>query len=390
MSELDLEEVPNDPDKVELSFGCLRATQPIGDLFFGVMPHDLLSKITYFDVRRIVQEKRDVETYLGIQRPLVPKKVNALEKFVGFYDASFPSSVILAIDEQYVQYDEKNGKMILRNYAEGETIPSTNIRYIARVLDGQHRIAGLSKFHGESFDVPVTVFVGSDISDQAYIFSTVNLEQNKVSKSLAYDLFALAKTRSPQKTCHNIAVALDRDDGSPFYRRIKRLGVATVGRDFETLTQAQFVEAILKYISRDPKEDRDRLLRGKKMTRATDEEMERLLFRNLFIEEKDLDIADILNSYFSAVKARWPEAWDFRGAGLILNRTNGFRALMRLFREMYLYVASPGDLVPQEAFDELFKRSTLSDKDISKENFEPGSGGESALYKRLKEEIFSE
>lgn len=388
MTELDLEKLPNDPDKVEVRFGCLKATQPIGDIFFGVMPHDLLSKITFFDVRRVIQEKRDVERYLGIQRPLEPKKVKALENFVGYYDASFPSSVILAIDEKFVEYDEKEGKMILRNYGEGEKEPSTNIRHIARVLDGQHRIAGLSAFRGESFDVPVTVFVGSDISDQAYIFSTVNLEQNKVSKSLAYDLFSLAKTRSPQKSCHNIAVALDRDKKSPFYQRIKRLGVATVGRDFEPLTQAQFVEAMLKYISKEPKEDRDKLLRGKSLDRVAGSEAERLLFRNLFIDEKDLKIADIINSYFSAVQNRWPEAWNFRGAGLILNRTNGFRALMRLFREMYLDVASPGDLVPQKSFDELFKRSTLKDNEISKENFEPGSGGEGALYRRLRDEIF--
>ena len=66
-----------------------------------------------------------------------------------------------------------------------------------------------------NFDILVSLFVGSDIADQAHVFATVNLEQTKVGKSLAIDLFELARTRSPIKTCHNVAVALDttRDAG---------------------------------------------------------------------------------------------------------------------------------------------------------------------------------
>ena len=68
------------------------------------------------------------------------------------------------------------------------------------MIDGQHRIAGLYKYEGEvGFDINVTIFVGTDIADQAQIFSTVNLEQTKVNRSLAYDLFALAHSRSPKK-----------------------------------------------------------------------------------------------------------------------------------------------------------------------------------------------
>jgi hypothetical protein len=38
-----------------------------------------------------------------------------------------------------------------------------------------------------------------------------------------YDLTELAKTRSPHKTCHDVAVVLDNESSSPFYQRIKRL-----------------------------------------------------------------------------------------------------------------------------------------------------------------------
>ena len=193
-----------DPDLVEFRFPCICARQPVGDLFIASIPHNVLGKISYFDVRRVISE-RDVERYLGIQRPLEPKRVIDLEKYVNFQDASFPTSIILAIDEEYAEFDENKNEMIIRNFLLGENYPSTMISKIARVIDGQHRIAGLEKFVGESFDLSVTIFIGADISDQAQIFATVNLEQTKVNKSLVYDLFELAHSRSPQKTCHNIA-----------------------------------------------------------------------------------------------------------------------------------------------------------------------------------------
>ena len=150
-------------------------------------------------------------------------------------------------------------------------------------------------------------FVGMDIADQAQIFSTVNLEQTKVNRSLAYDLFALAHSRSPQKTCHNIAVALDRDTIGPLFKRIKCLGVASKdeygiplpGREGETITQARFVESLIVYLTSDRKLDRDRLLRGESLLPADDDELKIRPFRNLFVsgEEGDFAIADIVEIF---------------------------------------------------------------------------------------------
>jgi DGQHR domain-containing protein len=240
---------------------------------------------------------------------------------------------------------------------------------------------------GEDFDLSVTIFVGVDIAQQAQIFSTVNLEQTKVNKSLAYDLFDLAKSRSPQKTCHNVVVALDQDATSPFFKRIKRLGVATEGRYGETITQATFVEALIRYISAEPKEDRDKLLRGVELPLASSNELERLPFRNLFIEERDLDIARVMWNYFDAVKAAWPAAWEFGGRGLILNKTNGFRALMRAFREIYLLLGRPGEIVPSAEFKKLFSRTKTKDDFFSIDNFPPGSTGEARLIAHLRSDL---
>ena len=94
----------------------------------------------------------------------------------------------------------------------------------------------------------VSIFIGADKADQAAVFATVNLAQTKVNNSLAYDLLSFAKRRTVERVCHEIVVALDREPSGPFKDKIKRLGVATPGRDNETLSQATVVRGILQYM----------------------------------------------------------------------------------------------------------------------------------------------
>jgi DGQHR domain-containing protein len=388
MSELPLP-LPIDNDKIELSFAAIKIRQPIGDIYVCTVDHATLQKITYFDVRRVMRDERDLEKYLGIQRPVNEARIDRLKEYVNYRDATFPSSIILSIDEEHAYFDEKTRKIIVSNTRRGEKKPDIAIRNLCRVIDGQHRIAGLEGFKGENFEVPVSLFVGSDISDQAYIFATVNLEQTKVNKSLAYDLYELAKTRSPEKTCHNIAVVLDQDNNSPFYKRIKRLGTTTVGRNAneDTIAQATFVQSIIPYISSDPKGDRDALLRGRVLSLPTRDEEKQLIFRRLFIGLDDKTIGKILEQYFLAVSARWPDAWNNGGQGNVLNKTNGFRALMKVFRKAYLYFATPGQLVSASKYGELFKAVKVDDSYFTVANFRPGSSGEADLRKFLEKSM---
>ena len=374
-------------DPRSVVFPCLKITQPVGDFFVGVMKYNILRDISYFDVRRVIQEPRDVERYLGIQRPLNPTRVRELQKYVTFYDATFPTSIIIAVDADAAAYSETNREMTLSNVIRDTRETSILFRHIARVIDGQHRIAGLADYDGPDFDLSVTLLIGFDIAQQAQIFATVNLEQTKVNKSLAYDLFALSERRSPQKTCHNVVVILDQDRTGPFYHRIKRLGPATVGRIGETLTQATFVGALLRLISRDPNGDRDTLMRGRSIPVATEEELKTLPLRNLFLKGDDVAIAKIMWNYFEAVRQRWSVAWNASATGYILNRTNGFRALMRLFRPLYLSLAEPGEIVDYPRYGAIFRDVSVTDEDFNISNFPPGSSGEAALVERFRQEL---
>jgi len=369
-----------------ITFKALQLTQPVGSFYIARIGYKDLRRVSVADVRRLERE-RDFEKYLGIQRPLSTARAKEIRDYALTIDATFPTSIIIAVSGKCAKWDEKAGELTIKEYLDGSGEPGDEIipfENIANILDGQHRIAGLMDLHTLEFDLSVAVFVDIDISQQAYIFSTVNLTQTKVNRSLVYDLFALSKSRSPQRTCHTIAVALDQSRESPFFQKIKRLGVATDGRFDETLTQSTFVEAFLPYISRSPMQDRDLLLTGKALKRADEDEARRLIFRNMFIDEKDVDITKIILNYFTAIETKWAKAWGRVEAGNIINRTNGFRAFARFLRPAYASIVRQiGEVPTVQQFDGIFEQVTLGDADFSTGVFLPGTSGESALLNRL-------
>jgi DGQHR domain-containing protein len=353
-----------------ITFRCLEVIQPVGTFYVGVMDSADLVAISYADIRRIAE--RDIEKYLGIQRTLNPDRVKEIATYANTMDATFPTAVILAVKSEDADYNDQGGAMSL-----------TRNDGVAKIIDGQHRIAGLKGFRGSPFMMNVAIFVDMDVEDQANVFATINLAQTKVNKSLVYDLYDYAKSRSPQKTSHSIARLMNRDEASPFKDKIKVLGRATPGKTNETLTQAAFVEALLPYITTKPIVDRDLLKRGKPLERRIDNRDDPRILRNLFIDERDADIAVILWNYFGAVQRRWPFAWTTKEAGNILNRTTGFTALMKFFPTAYRAARAPDAVVPSPFFETLFAAVKLSDADFTPENFPPGSAGISKLHKQL-------
>jgi DGQHR domain-containing protein len=375
-------------DEFSVDLPCVRVSQPIGEFYVASIDAKTLIHITYADVRRLTGE-REVDQYLGIQREVSPKRVKEIGRYVNTVDACFPSAVILSVPGRCATYNDDTRTLTLQTSLDGKDENQVNQMQIARVLDGQHRIEGLKSLaEGRPpFEVNVSIFVEMDIESQAYLFSVVNLAQTKVNKSLVYDLFEFARARSPQKTSHKLAVALDSDRASALFHRIKRLGVATHGRFTETLTQATFVESLMPYISDDPVKDRDDYLRGSKPVRAESAELRRTIFRNMFLEERDLEIGDIIYNFFAAVSGRWSVAWNAGGDGVMLGKTNGFRALMRLLRPAYLHLGKPGDVVSEGQFKTLLNKATITDEQFTIDNFKPGTSGETALYHRLMHEL---
>jgi len=363
----------NEAGSIEIK--CLQVRQPIGEFYLATMQWQDILRISWADVRRIGD--RDVEDYMGIQRELDPSRVAELRRYVRTIDATFPTGIILAVSsEDVIFYDEETGIMAMRDDEK-----------VAKIIDGQHRIAGLESLEDTDvrFDLNVTLFVDMDIEDQAMVFATINLAQTRVRKSLAYDLYEYTRSRSPQKTAHNIAKLMTSKDGSPLRDRIKILGTAT--KKYQTLTQAAFVESLVPLISgtlEQALKDRDLIKRGKPIPRCEDVGGDRVVFRDMFEEKSDARIARVVWNYFCAVRDRWPEAWDdVKPGGSMLPRTNGFRAFMRFLPIAYMHAGGPPSIPSAERFLALFRGVRLAGEDFNTDRYKPGSTGERALLDDL-------
>ena len=364
--------------------------QRIGEFYVGVIRVDELLRICQFDFRRMHYKGGYID-YLGIQRELNEKRIRDITKYVGTIDASFPTSIVISIDEKCatISDTEREGFKVLTvsDHVDADAPElSIGLDQAASIIDGQHRLKGLQEAGKSDFELSVSIFVGVDDATDASLFSTVNLAQTKVNKSLVYDLFSLATSRSPEKTCHEIVVALDQLPESPFHSRIKRLGVATEGRFGETLSQATIVKGLLPYITDDPLLDRDRGKRLGFWEPAVARDISKRIFYEFFRRNDDAKILANIINYFNAVKVRWPQAWENTGTGNIINRTNGYNGFIRFLRPAYLSISTDPKVVLQKDFEEIFTRAQLADGDFTPRTFLPGTSGSTKLYNMLMEQ----
>jgi hypothetical protein len=148
----------------------------------------------------------------------------------------------------------------------------------------------------------------------------------------------------------------------------------------------------VKFISLEPDQDRRILLDGKKLGLAGLNELQKCPFRNLFIEGKELDIAEIIFNYFCAVRDKWPSSWDaIDRTGNLLPRSNAFKAFMKYLKD-HVYVDlvglnNIGSIPSASEFSNYFQHINLTDEDFTTRNFAPGSGGQSTFYKMLIGEV---
>lgn len=358
-------------------------TQAIGSYYNVVMDAQTLLEICQFDFRQI-KTNNGIKEFLGIQRRLSDDRVKDIRRYIQTVDACFPTSIVISIDENCAKSAE-DGVLTIEPYQDSQDpnliIPFTGI---ATIIDGQHR---LKAFEGTNinWDLSVNIFVGISEGTQATIFSKVNLAQTKVNKSLVYDLFALDKGRSPEKTAHELVVLLNDMPESPFYQRIKRLGAATEGVFGETLSQATIVKGLLELLSKQPMVDRDIGARQGDFPDRGQEDFERRIFYPFFKSKSDEKILAVLINYFSAVRERWPTAWDSTGRGDMLPRTNGYNGLIRFLRDAYLNYTSNPAVVSKEQFAELFAKVDVDDTYFNNTNFPAGSSGAANLYRLLME-----
>ncbi len=298
----------------------MEVIQPIGTFYIGkIKAEDLISIYTV--------NRRTNNT--GVQRKLSEKKVKEIAKYCEDPDATFPTPIVVSINTKNIKFDPDFSEpgFIKIQYDEGVSI--------AEVIDGQHRVEGIKRASVKAFELMIVVMFDLTEQEKAYVFSTVNANQKKMEKSLIYDLFEVSETRSPYKTCHELARTVNSSKTSPFYNKLKMLGAKE--KETETLSQGTFVNYMVQHISKDPSEDGRRIKRRKKLIDDGG-----LIFRQYFIEEKDEVILKIILNYFGAVSEVFSNDWN--NSKSILPKTTGYGALMKALPLVYEKGLSERDL----------------------------------------------
>lgn len=355
--------------KITLEVPCLTVSQPIGIFYLGkLFASQLLNYVSI--LRRGLTE----EEQKNVQRKLNERRQREIADYISDPDATFPTSIIVSVYEDTVTVDEKNNKLIFEFDSK-----------LGEVLDGQHRLEGLSLASEEgdpkrveSFELPVVFMIDLSPDDKAYVFSVINSKQTQVPSSLIFDLFGLQTSRSARKTCHEIAQTLNAKEGSPFYRGVKMLGNRTFSSEY--LTQGAFAKYLLKLISKKP--DEDARLEKAKIQLPPDDT---LPFRKFYLKGEDPIIAKIMENYFGAISEVFPEEWSNNPKDYLLRKAAGYSALVTVLHTIWDTEISSKKAATREAFLPIARqlKSGVKNTLITSKNFGSSEAGAKDLANAL-------
>lgn len=340
--------------------------QPIGTFYFSKLNASILMSVVNITPRSSSNPS-------AIQRDESKDRINEIAKYCSDPDATFPTPIIISV------YSESNFEITddLIIFSEDEKI--------GEVIDGQHRLKGILKSQlADKFELPIVLLFDLTEEEKAYIFSIINSKQTKVSMSLIFDLFALSRFRSPQKTAHEIARVLNRSESSPFYNRLKMLGNKENNQEVATLSQGTFVTHFIELLSKDPDED----LRNSK-NNIQFQEIPTLPLRKYFINNEDEIILKIILNVFKGLKEVFYDLWQDPNHN-ILWKSTGYVAIIKSFNELYKLGDSKNDLSTdffKECFIKFDRHLKSQNLELTSNYFPSNAQQQTRLHKLLIESI---
>ncbi|TWJ13673.1 DGQHR domain-containing protein [Geobacter argillaceus] len=268
-------------------FPAIKVIQNKWIFYVFSMKSDMLYNVAY--VSRRQKDKKS-----GYQRNLSEKRATEISIYIESLKGVIPNNIILNFDVE-LNYDTKSNEI-------GFDVKDD----IAWVIDGQHRLYGLSLCE-KPIDVVVVAFSKLNISDQAKVFRTVNSTQKGVNSSLIYDLIDLAKDATfIEERAHELIKKLNEEPESPWYTKIKMIGTGP-----GLITQSAFMECLKP------------LLEEKKGALS------------MYSEEEQYGI---IKNYFNSIRLTFSDDWA--NTSSLLTKTMGFYSTMSLLPTVLQYCLS--------------------------------------------------
>lgn len=298
---------------------------------FYITSIDASDLIVNSNVERL-SEGRGVQRYLNEQRTL------DIAKFCQQNDAIFPTPIIVSLNTDFVNQENKNeGKLSVwsaseaKNKLDGDLVPFS-------IIDGQHRLAGIEKYfetnkeNQKKFMLPLIIYKDASIESSAKIFVTINANQRSVDRSTISQLFGVIYKNSSLYTVESFAStvvnSLNSSDISPFYHQIKMLGRKTNKNEF--ISQGTVAKKIIDRISSNIQEDNLNIEKGQKLTKGDSSK----IFREYFIKNTPESVTEFMINYFSAFEIAFSSVWD--NEDLLTKKAVGFSSLMNFFTSLHL------------------------------------------------------
>lgn len=369
---------------------ALKVSQPIGEFYVTVLPaRTVVGRVRNRPRTSVGGESDDV------QRIFSKKRVNEIASYTEDPDATFPTPIILAVTSDRIQEvaspAQQDAEAQEAVAAQAPAVPNPAVTFlvpdddgmIGDVLDGQHRVLGLlhSRYKTEGdFDLVVVLMFDLDPDDKAYVFSIINSKQTPVSSSLIYDLFDLAEYRSPQKTCHFVAQAMNREPGGPFFERLKMLGKKEPHHASRVmLSQGTFAARLAELITRDSA--RDAVLEKKNQPLPPEEDR---LLRKYYLRKEDQTILKIMQNFFGAARDAFRQEWESDTGEFVIRKTVGYTALIKVLRHTLPAAYEAKDL-SLGFFQQKFERymANLGDTPLTSAHFPSSGAGADALAAAL-------
>lgn len=340
---------------------AIEVSQPLGTFFAFSMQADVLSEITYSQPAEIIarmeaeSDNRGGYSIFGTQRAENKKRLDEIASFIRTTEATFPNSIILAAnydqDGQYIEDENRRWSVKASDLAGCYQLRIPMEGRSASIIDGQHRLHAFSRLPTgvpeRSMELLCVVFLELPVPYHAYVFATINFNQKKVDRSLAYDLFGFDVDEkspnhwSPETLAVYLTRLLNTESSSPLYRSIYPAADShnVFQSDRESspsdvhVSMATVVDGVLRLLSKNPKEDRNVVRRPENSGQGRNSllPIEGLPLRELYISENDRAIYELLVNYFIAVKRT---IWGMAGPESYLRKTVGIQAIFDILRDI--------------------------------------------------------
>jgi DNA sulfur modification protein DndB len=191
---------------------CIKVTQGKRHFFVAKLPAEVVATISYVAVRG---GKGDEEG--AVQRLLNKARISGIRDFT-LAGGDFPNAMVL-------NWVSSSNKLKVT----GNSISFNVEARAAQIIDGQHRIAGISAAIQErksvgKLELPIVIYENLLTRECADIFLSINTEQKPAPRSLVFDLYGDASEAIVDQAAlraRDIAMFLNDSDDSPYCGEIK-------------------------------------------------------------------------------------------------------------------------------------------------------------------------